>query len=115
MLPIATLLAWLWAAASVPVSAPLQALLESRPADSLVAPLRKFELEHARGSEASEAAYVLGQLHFARGEYRQACDAFARAAASQDQGKQALARYWIGLSWLALKQPEQARGTLDQV
>src|SRR5437660_697819 len=64
-----------------PVSKPLRELLDARPADSLVAPLRKFESEHAQAAEAGEAAYVLGELHFARGEYRQACDAFGRAAA----------------------------------
>src|SRR5262245_5220972 len=115
MLPIATLLSLLAASAPVPVSAPLQALLEARPADSLVAPLKKFELEHARGSEAGEAAYVLGQLHFARGEYRQAGDAFGRAAAQLEPGRQAAARYWSGLCCLALKQPEQARAVLEEV
>jgi len=98
-----------------PVSKPLRELLDARPADSLVAPLRKFESEHAQAAEAGEAAYVLGELHFARGEYRQACDAFGRAAARLEAGRQAAARYWTGLSWLALKQPEQARTALEEV
>jgi tetratricopeptide (TPR) repeat protein len=97
-----------------PLSAPLRDLIEARPADSLVAPLRKFEQEHAQGSEGGEAAFVLGQLHFARGEYRQASDAFGRAAGKLEPGRRPLAHYWTGLSCLALKQPEPARTAFEE-
>jgi len=96
-----------------PLAAPLRELLDARPADSLVAPLKKFELEHAQGTEGGEAAFVLGQLHFARGEYRQAGDAFGRAAARVEPARRPLAQYWSGLSWLALKQPDPARSAFE--
>ncbi len=118
MLPLATLgilLSLLAATPASPLPSALRDLLASRPPDSLVAPLRKFELEHAQGSEGGEAAYVLGQIHFARGEYRQACAAFGRAGARLEPDRKPHARYWAGLSWLALKQPEQARLALDEV
>jgi|RhiMethySRZTD1v2_1073278.scaffolds.fasta_scaffold300312_2 tetratricopeptide (TPR) repeat protein len=97
-----------------PLSAPLRELLDARPADSLVAPLKKFELEHAQAPEGGEAAFVLGQFHFARGEYRQACDAFGRAASRLESERRPLARYWTGLSWLALKQPDPARAAFEE-
>jgi tetratricopeptide (TPR) repeat protein len=91
----------------------LREILEGPP-DSLVVPLRRFETEHAQESEGGEAAWLLGQLHFARGEYRQAADAFGRAGARLDPERKPAARYWAGLSWLALKQPEQARAALEE-
>jgi len=110
-----TLLLAFFAASASPLPSELRILLERKQADSLVVPLRKFENEHGRGSEGGEAAYVLGQLHYARGEYRQACDAFGRAAARLEPGRKSVARYWAGLSWLALKQPDQARAALEEV
>ena len=118
MLSIATLqlLLSLLAATSLGAISPqLRELIDARPADSLVAPLKKFELAHPQGSEGAEAAWLLGQLHFARGEYRQASDAFGRAAARFEPARKPTARYWAGLSWLALKQPEQARAALEEV
>ncbi|HEY2954335.1 MAG TPA: tetratricopeptide repeat protein [Candidatus Eisenbacteria bacterium] len=118
MLPVAgssLLLAFLAAAPAAPRPAALRDVLAGVPADSLVAPLRRFENEHGHGSEGGEAAFLLGQLHYARGEYRQACDAFARAAARLEPGRKPAARYWAGLSWLALKQPDQARAALEEV
>jgi len=118
MLPNATLqlLLSLLAATSLgAVSPQLRELLDAWPADSLVAPLRKFETGHAQATESGEAAYVLGQLHFARGEYRQACDAFGRAGARLEPERKPRARYWVGLSWLALKQPDPARAALEEV
>jgi tetratricopeptide (TPR) repeat protein len=58
---------------------------------------------------------LLGRLHFARGEYRQAADAFARAGARLDPSRKEDARYWAGLSWLAMKEPNQARAALEEV
>jgi tetratricopeptide (TPR) repeat protein len=102
-------------AAPTHVPAGLAALLDTYPADSLIAPLRRFERERGRASESAEAAFVLGQLHFARGEYRQACEAFLRAAARLDPPRKPEARYWAGLSWLGLRDAPQARAVLEEV
>ncbi len=110
------LLLAVFASTSTPTgTATLAAVLASHPADSLVAPLRRFELEHLRASEGADAALVLGQLHFARGEYRQACDAYTRAAARLDPARKPEARYWAGLCWLAIKDAAQARAALEEV
>ena len=93
----------------------LKALLERYAADSLVQPLKRFETEHGRFPEGGEAALALGQLHYARGEYRQAAEAFARAAARQEPALKNEARYWAGLSWLAQREPSQARAALEEV
>jgi tetratricopeptide (TPR) repeat protein len=117
MLPIAVphLLLWLLAAALGSLSPQLRELIGAREPDSLVAPLGRFELAHPQSGEGGEAAFVLGQLHFARGEYRQACDAFSRAATKLEPARRSVAHYWEGLSWLALKQPETARVALEEV
>jgi tetratricopeptide (TPR) repeat protein len=101
--------------ASEPSFADLPSLLAGTPAESLVVPLRRFEADHARAASAGEAALVLGQLHYARGEYRLAAEAFARAAARLDPAGKPEARYWLGLSWLALGEPNQARSALEEV
>lgn len=93
----------------------LDSLLQHLPADSVAAPLRRFESEHGRFREGAEAALALGRLHFARGEYRQAADGFARAAARLDPARKYEARYWAGLSWLGLRDAAQARATLEEV
>ncbi len=98
-----------------PLPAELRALLAGMPADSLPGPLRRFEAQHARASEAAEAVLVLGQLHYARGEYRRAAETFARAAARLDPARKPEARYWAGLAWLALGDANQARAALDEV
>jgi tetratricopeptide (TPR) repeat protein len=56
-----------------------------------------------------------GQMHFARGEYRQAADAFARAGARLDPSRKPGARYWSGLSWLGTNDPVQARSAFEDV
>ncbi len=102
-------------ATGAPVPATLEALLASTPADSLAAPLRRFEAEHGRTRAGAEAAFTLGQFHFARGEYRQAGDAFARAAARFPPERKPEARYWQGLSSLGEGEPVQARAALEEV
>jgi tetratricopeptide (TPR) repeat protein len=102
-------------AAGTATATDLQSLLERYAADNLVAPLRQFENEHGRGPEGAEAALLLGRLHFARGEYLQAAGAFSRAAARLDPTRKHEARYWAGLSWLAMKEPNQARAALEEV
>jgi len=93
----------------------LDSLLRSYPAESLVAPLRRFETEHGRVREGGEAALMLGRFHYARGEYRQAAEALARAAARLDPSRKQEARYWLGLCYLATKDPDQARAALEDV
>ena len=102
-------------AAAQPATPDLRTLLASTPAESLIAPLRRLEADRARPAENAEAAMTLGHLHFARGEYREAAAAFARAAARLDPTRKPEARYWAGLSWLGLGEPVQARAALEEV
>jgi len=93
----------------------VDSLLRRVPADSLVAPLRRIEGNALHPREAAEAALRLGQLHYARGEYRRAAEAFSRAAARLDPGRKIEARYWMGMSWLALGDPGQARAAFEEL
>jgi tetratricopeptide (TPR) repeat protein len=93
----------------------LRGLLAATPADSLPAALRAFEGRHGRGPEATEATLALAQLHYARGEFRRAAEAYARAAARLEPARKPEARYWAGLAWLALGEPNPARAALDEV
>jgi tetratricopeptide (TPR) repeat protein len=63
----------------------------------------------------AEQEFDSGQLHFARGEYRQAADAFGRAAARLDPAEKPRARYWTGLSWLGAGDGVQARSAFEDV
>lgn len=90
-------------------------LLRVTPADSLAPVLRRFELRQTRAADAAGAAFTLGQLHYARGEYRLAGDAFARAAARLEPAQKPEARYWAGLCRLALREPAPARAMLEEV
>ena len=96
-------------------SRPLAALLSTTPADSLGGPLARLEASAAEPLSGAEAALTLGALHFARGEYREAVTAYARAAARLDPARKAEARYWAGLAWLGLGEPTQARASLEEV
>ena len=109
----AVLLAAALAAASPPAT--LRAVLESTPADSLGRPLERFEALRARGPEVAETALVLGRLRYARGEYRQAAEAFARAAARLGPPQRFEARYWAGLAWLGAGDLREARAALEEV
>ena len=93
-------------------SRPVVTLLEGTPADSLAAPLAR--LEGGDPASGGEAALTLGALHFARGEYREAVTAYARAAARLDPAHKAEARYWAGLAWLGLGEPTRARASLEE-
>jgi tetratricopeptide (TPR) repeat protein len=95
--------------------AELKALVAKTPADSLPNRLRRYEAQHARSPEAAEAALLLGQLQYARGEYRRAADTFARAAARLDPTRKPEARYWAGLSWLGLGEADPTRAALEEV
>ncbi len=93
----------------------LARLLEQTPADSLLAPLRRYEHQQLRGTTAAEAAFALGQLHLIRGEYRLAADAFSRAAAGFEPARKGEALYWVGIAWLGVPDPHRARGSLEVV
>ncbi len=96
-------------------AASLRELLERTPPDSLIGPLRRLEARSPHGDEAGEAAYALGQLHYVRGEYVRAADAFARAAAHLEPARKGGARYWSGLAWLGAGDPTRARAALEEV
>src|SRR5437762_1127811 len=82
--------------------------------DSLSPALRQLEAAGPRAASAG-AAYVLGQFHFARGEYRLSADAFGRAAARLEGADRAEARYRQGLSWLGEREPGRARAAFEEV
>ena len=118
LLPIAAVLASLAGLAVLPTpsrAVSLDSLLARLPADSLAVPLRRFENEASRPREGAQAAFLLGQLHYARGEYRRAAEAFSRAAARLDPARKSDARYWAALSWLALGDHGQARATFEEL
>jgi tetratricopeptide (TPR) repeat protein len=93
----------------------LRTVLGRIPADSLPERLRRYETEYARSPEAADAALLLGQLQYAHGEYRRAAETFARAAARLVPARKLEARYWAGLSWLGLGEPDQTRAALEEV
>lgn len=96
------------------MSPEIRAALDSVPSARFAAVLRRLEGE-ARPGAGGEAALVLGQFLYARGEYSAAADAFARAAARLDPGRRDEARYWSGLCGLALRSPAAARAALEEV
>jgi tetratricopeptide (TPR) repeat protein len=100
----------LMALTSPPAS--LRQVLESCVADSLIAPLTRFEATHP-GSDGAEAAFVLGQLHYARGEYRQAAGVFTRATSRIGGARRAEVRYWMGLANLGAGQIGEARTAFE--
>ena len=102
-------------ALAIPLSPGVRAVLESHSADSLLAPLKHHEVVKGKAPEAGEAAFLLGQLHLARGEHRLAADAFSRAAARLDGARKAEARYWAGVAWLGVPDGAQARAVLEEV
>jgi tetratricopeptide (TPR) repeat protein len=97
-----------------PPAISLDRILVTTPTDSLAPVLRRHE-QQARGREAAEVAFTLGQYHYARGEYRQAADAFSRAAARFEPARKPDARYWVGMCALAVRDAPQARAVLEEV
>jgi len=102
-------------AALLAMAPDLERVLERAPADSLLTPLRAYELQHRRTTRAAEAALFLGDLHVARGEYRLAADAYGRAAAGFDPTRKQEALYRAGLAWLGANDPQRARALLEEV
>jgi len=96
-------------------SSDLESLLASTPADSLPAALRRVEASSRTPAQGARAVLVLGQLHYARGEFREAAAAFGRAAARLAPGEKPRARYAQGLAFLGLGETTQARAALDEV
>lgn len=86
-----------------------RALPAGLPADSCLLRLRALEAAPTRGLVATDAALALGQLHYARGEYRQAREAFDRASLKAPPPASGEARYWAGLAALALADGPGAR------
>ena len=86
----------------------------SVPAESLAVRLRALELRPVPRVSAGEAAFALGQFHYARGEYRQASESFLRAAGRLTGSDRADARYWCGLSALALGNAAVARAAFAE-
>ncbi len=99
----------------------LVAIVLALPALSRSAPSAKgsagpaIEAPVARPLLSADDEFELGLLHYARGEYRQAADAFARAGARLEPGRKPAARYWTGLSWLGTGDAEQARSAFEDV
>lgn len=93
----------------------LREVLTETPADSLDGPLKHFEVAHGRSLESADAAFTLGQFHYARGEYKQAAEAYARASARYPPDRKAEARYWQGLAALGQGDATQARSVLGEV
>lgn len=99
--------------ATPPPQSIVRQVLESRPADSLVAPLGRLEAGRD-GAGAAEAALTLGLLHYARGEYRQAAASFARATPRLGPARRGEAHYWAGLAWLGAGEVGQARTAFEE-
>ena len=113
--PLAMLMALaLCASVSAAQASDLDTLLARTPSDSLPATLRRLETSADPGAGA-RAVMVLGQLHYARGEFRHAAAAFGRAAARLAPGEKPRARYAQGLAFLGLGEPTQARAALEDV
>lgn len=106
---LAAVLAAFPATARAAVESAWRALPPALPADSCVVRLRRWEGAPPSGLASADIALALGQLHYARGEYRQARDAFARAAAKHTGEARGESRYWVGLASLALSEGPAAR------
>src|SRR5262245_31208329 len=83
------------------------------PADSLAPALHVLESRSARPLAAA-AAFALGQFHHARGEYRSAADAFARAAVRLTGFERAEARLQQGVALLGAAEGSRARAAFEE-
>jgi tetratricopeptide (TPR) repeat protein len=114
MLPILPVLL-LALVASAPSADSLDALIRASMPDSVPVALQTYAARHSGDPKGVRALMRLGQYEYARGEYRPAAAAFARAAARLEPARKPEARYWAGLSWFALGDLERARGALEEV
>ncbi|MBI1798111.1 MAG: tetratricopeptide repeat protein [Candidatus Eisenbacteria bacterium] len=71
--------------------------------------------DHANSAPTAADEFRSGLMHFARGEYRQAADAFGRAGARLEPARKPEAHYWAGLSWLGAGDAVQARSAFENV
>jgi tetratricopeptide (TPR) repeat protein len=69
----------------------------------------------AGAATSPDQEFDSGLFHYARGEYRQAADAFDRSGARLEPGRKPLARYWCGLSWLGGGDLVRARSAFEDV
>ncbi len=97
------------------LESPWRAFPARASADSIERALRVMELRGGPGVRPGEAAFALGQLHYARGEYRQAADAYLRASARLGGADRIEARYAYALSALALGNAPAARTAFGEV
>lgn len=111
---LAAVLAATPASALATVEEAWRALPSDLPADSCIVRLRRWEAAPPTGLASADVALALGQLHYARGEYRQARDAFARAAAKHTGEARGESRYWVGLASLALSEGPAARDAFTE-
>jgi tetratricopeptide (TPR) repeat protein len=111
---VIALLSALPVAALASVEAAWRALPPALSADSCVTRLRRWEAAAPSGLDPADVSLALGQLHYARGEYRQAREAFARAAAKHMGEARGEARYWVGLASLALAEGPEARDAFTE-
>jgi tetratricopeptide (TPR) repeat protein len=114
MIALSILLVSLFAA-PVPLSDSLTAILRQAMPDEVGAALLAYAARHPTGETGVNALMTLGRYDYARGEYRPAATAFARAAARLEPARKPEARYWAGLCWFALGDHDRARGALEEV
>lgn len=93
----------------------LATIVRSLPPDSMPGAVQAWVARHPSGPAGVEALLTLGHMEYARGAYRPAAAAFARAGARLEPARKPEARYWAGLSWFALGDLERARGALEEV
>jgi tetratricopeptide (TPR) repeat protein len=105
---------WLLAAPARAMDDVWSRLPRGIPTDSLGSALRRIEDAGPPGTAAA-AAFTEGQFHHARGEYRQAAEAFGRAAARLQGLERTEARYRQGLAWLGDRDPGRARAAFEEV
>jgi tetratricopeptide (TPR) repeat protein len=81
----------------------------------LAAPAARSAAPQAPTVPNAAGDFDTGQRHYARGEYRQAAERFALAAARAEPTLKPRARYWAGLAWLGAGERTQARAAFEDV
>ncbi|HTR97456.1 MAG TPA: tetratricopeptide repeat protein [Candidatus Acidoferrales bacterium] len=114
-LPLWILLAALAAPAHAALDDVWRSVPTGVPADSLGRVLGGLESRTPPGVGQGEIAYALGAFHYARGEYVQALAAFERAGVRLVGEERLTARYFAGLSLLAVGAFAEARPVFDEV
>jgi tetratricopeptide (TPR) repeat protein len=81
----------------------------------LAAPAARSAVPPSATVASAADDFDAGQRHYARGEYRQAAERFALAAARVEPALKPRARYWAGLAWLGAGESTQARAAFEDV